>query len=86
MRLIDADALMDAMREEEFQTFVPFDEVDSVIDKTPTIEAVPVVRCGECERRAKSADLSDSIYCPYLKLQMRKIDFCSFGKRSGDYG
>ena len=43
MRLIDADALLDAMRDEEFQTFVPLDEIDSVIDKAPTIDAVPVV-------------------------------------------
>ena len=42
-RLIDANALMDAMRDEEFQTFVPLDEIDSVIDKAPTISAVPVV-------------------------------------------
>ena len=42
MRLIDADALMDAMRDEEFQTFVPLDEIDSVIDKAPTIDAEPV--------------------------------------------
>ena len=41
-RLIDADALMDAMRDEEFQTFVPLDEIDSVIDKAPTINAEPV--------------------------------------------
>ena len=42
-RLIDANALMDAMRDEEFQTFVPLDEIDSVIDKAPTIDAVEVV-------------------------------------------
>ena len=41
-RLIDADALLDAMRDEEFQTFVPLDEIDSVIDKAPTIDAEPV--------------------------------------------
>ena len=63
MRLIDADALMDAMREEEFQNFVPLDEVDSVIDNAPTIEAKPVrhgkwvrddlgnTRCSKCEKR-----------------------------------
>ena len=42
-RLIDANALLDAMRDEEFQTFVPLDEIDSVIDNAPTIDAVPVV-------------------------------------------
>jgi hypothetical protein len=42
-RLIDANALLDAMRDEEFQTFVPLDEIDSVIDKAHTIDAEPVV-------------------------------------------
>lgn len=54
MRLIDADALLDAMRDEEFQTFVPLDEIDSVIDKAPTIDAVPVVRCKDCKHRHSS--------------------------------
>ena len=48
---------------------------------SPTIDAVPVVRCAECERRSKSADLTDTVYCPWLKQQMRKTDFCSYGER-----
>lgn len=43
MRLIDANALCDAMRDEEWQSWHPLDEIDSVIDKAPTIDAVPVV-------------------------------------------
>ena len=46
-RLIDADAL----REEwlyENGTFEPNDVLDS-IDCQPTVDAVPVVRCGECK-------------------------------------
>lgn len=56
------------------------------IDAMPTIDAVPVVRCDECERRNKSADLTDSVYCPWLKLQMRKTDFCSYGERKDGDG
>lgn len=49
-RLIDANALCDAMYDEEFQTFVPLDEICSVIDKTPTIDAVPFATfAGVCE-------------------------------------
>lgn len=51
---------------------------------TPAADVVAVVRCGECERRCKSADLTDSVYCPWLKLQMRKNDFCSYGERRGE--
>ena len=42
MRLINADALLDAMRDEEFQSWHPLDEIDNVIDKAPTVDAEPV--------------------------------------------
>lgn len=55
------------------------------LSQVPTIDAVPVVRCAECERRSKSADLTDTVYCPWLKQQMRKTDFCSYGEpKDGD--
>lgn len=50
----------------------------------PAADVAPVVRCGECERRNKSADLSDSVYCRWLKTQMRKSDFCSYGERRSE--
>lgn len=80
MRLIDADALLERMKRTNRYFNVKFD-----IDEAPTVDAAPVVRCGECERRNKSADLTDSVYCRWLKLQMRKKDFCSYGeRREGD--
>ncbi len=51
------------------------------IRNLPTADVVEVVRCAECERRSKSADLTDTVYCPWLKQQMRKTDFCSYGER-----
>ena len=44
-------------------------------------DVVTVVRCKDCERRNKSADLTNTVYCPWLKLSMRKEDFCSYGER-----
>lgn len=41
MRPIDADALFDAMRDKEFQTFCPLDEVDDVIASAPTLDYAP---------------------------------------------
>ncbi len=43
MRPIDADALYDALRDNEFQTFCPLDEVDDVIAAAPTLDYAPVV-------------------------------------------
>lgn len=58
---------------------------DTIIKVAPAVEAVPVVRCGECERRIKSADLTFTIYCPWFGQQMDKTDFCSYGeRRNGD--
>ena len=52
-----------------------------ILHTSKTIDAEVVCRCKDCERRNKSADLTDTVYCPWLKLQMRKDDFCSYGER-----
>lgn len=45
MRLIDADALVEALNKAE----VPYRaDVQNAIDNAPTIDAVPVVRCKDC--------------------------------------
>ena len=46
MRPIDADALYDALYDNEFQTFCPLDEVSGVIAAVPTLDYAPV-RHGE---------------------------------------
>lgn len=46
IRPIDANALFDALRDNEFQTFCPLDEVDDVIAAAPTLDYEPV-RHGE---------------------------------------
>ena len=87
MRLIDADALMelyDMGKElEEYAEVlsVPIPVIRQNIKDMPTIDAVPVVRCGECERRDKCSDLTDTVYCLWYMEQMYKTDFCSYGTR-----
>lgn len=58
MRLIDAEALAErfvAMQEcASLRDHVYLMGVLSVIDSTPTIDAVPVVRCRECKNRYSS--------------------------------
>ena len=46
IRAIDANALFDALYDNEFQTFCPLDEVSDVIDAAPTLDYEPV-RHGE---------------------------------------
>lgn len=57
MRLIDADKLVDMLYDNEFAVLCPLDEVTGVVDACPTVDAVPVVRCKDCQHRG-------TIYCP----------------------
>ena len=87
MRLIDADAL--GIGKAKREAFVISEYADGwnaaidIIDNAPTIDAVPVVRCGECK------------YCVFhcgehfcIKLMAFPVvetdDFCSYGERRED--
>lgn len=92
MRLIDADALL-----EKVQFRNPIDNHNAeviagcvkltrrIINNSPTIDAVPVVRCEECKHcggitfgnvcRRWSAPLAGMKNCT------RADDFCSYGER-----
>ena len=81
--LISREELFDAMREEEWQSWHPLDEVDAVIAKAPSVDAVPVVRCKDCV-----------FYQPYIQEMYKgkgdceehdamvcDNDFCSYGAK-----
>lgn len=82
MRLIDADALIPIMKyattDNEIGVFpirIGFDAIKGVIDDAPTIDAVEVVRCGDCRHR-------DLFSCPLADNDFQKDeDFCSWGER-----
>ena len=94
MRPTDADALMDALRytfteEENDHRFLSEEwwwapTVRKVINNAPTLDAVPVVRCKDCEFALsyKCAD-GEIIRCCQYGVDMIKApdDFCSNGKR-----
>lgn len=54
MRLIDADALKERLKEycidgdEQAMQWYDIMGIDETIDNAPTIDAVPVVRCKDC--------------------------------------
>ena len=60
-----------------------------LIEKAPTINAVPVVRCRECKRWKPSGSkagnsFSDMEYiggCEFTNYCRRESDFCSYGER-----
>lgn len=96
MRLIDADALYDdlyeTMGEDEVLERIP----PCYVDDAPTVDAVPVVRCRECEHaeRYERTDGTAGYYCGHpqntfvfgdrwdrvFKPVKKPDDFCSYGQ------
>ena len=61
--------------------------IEDCIENTPTIDAVPVVRCRECKHARKSEEAFDFdgetplCECAYMTQPNRWHEFCSWGKR-----
>lgn len=98
-RLIDADALFkyngrslsdavkygnkDAEQQEWSYSTMMMYEIADEIDSAPTIDAVPVVRCGECKHWRRNVGVSDSPngHCFCHDIDPNQYDFCSYGER-----
>lgn len=82
MRLIDADALMKVIREHDYPLRSHFNSTDNgmftigvqqAVDDAHTIDAVQVVRCGECYKK-------NTRWCG-MKHERADMDYCSYGER-----
>lgn len=83
MRLIDADALVQALHKAGTVMGQPHflcKTVYGCINKAPTIDAVPVVRCKDCTYYCPLDDSRPSNCLMSGILCVRKDDFCSCGK------
>lgn len=85
MRLIDADALKEALNnwavdltKSKFPHYIK-DDADCIIDSAPTIDAVPVVRCKDCKYWGKVGTV-----CVMFWYVTDQTDFCSFAERKDD--
>lgn len=82
-RLIDADALIEEMglqnctkygnktveqQNNSYSTMMCY-EIKDMIDDAPTVDAVEVVRCGECVHRWMCALEEDGFFCKYGRRQ-----------------
>lgn len=97
MRLIDADALYDFLTEQKEKETGAYskgrnhglDVARSALrnkEITPTIDAVPVVRCGECRKWDSDPDSYGRSDGPKGKCMKTfevtsDDDFCSYGER-----
>ena len=86
-RLIDADATKRRVADTFFDTLIPC--VNRALDDSPTVDAVPVVRCRECKFGTHFGDMEDEwIRC--LNLHGNPLmpfdGFCSYGERKEGVG
>lgn len=79
MRLIDADALMDSLIDELPEGGVLYRIPPDAVDKAPTVDAVPVIRCRDCVFFCTKGDpwclLTEGLLSP------SPGSFCSYGKK-----
>ena len=91
MRLIDADELMDVIRQHEYRLATKQGSIDygmftlgiqQAVDEQQTIDAVPVVRCRECKQgEIDDPDFPDEYYC-HEGCGWNNGDFyCAYGER-----
>ncbi len=92
MRLIDADQMAvdesEAYMSAQVQitddlkwivNFAAHSKIQRIIADTPTVDAVPVVRCKDCKYRDGTPG-QPNILC----AQMHEDDFCSYGERRAE--
>ena len=80
MRLIDACATKRRVADTYFDTLIPC--VNRALDDSPTVDAVPVVRCQECGHGMPCVD--GYVRCSHpsgKSILMKSSDFCSYGER-----
>ena len=88
MRLIDADELYQEAENRSEKMNGYFNELSRVItawdiNHAPTIDAVQVVRCVDCDCFSKTIYPSGTIigYCAFNKHPVMPEDYCSCGER-----
>ena len=76
MRLIDADKLNLLLGISDRDIYAKY-----MLDKMPTIDAVPVVRCRECNHCDPENYHCDHPMSTAAPLRRKPDDFCSYGER-----
>lgn len=69
---VDAEGYMEGFR-----------DALELMDKQPTIDAIPVIRCEDC-KHMHAANLPDGQswhYCPYMKFDVDPDFYCARGER-----
>jgi hypothetical protein len=81
MRLVDADNARECFGGDGVTGAV----MQRMFDSLPTIDAVPVVRCRECQHCKETVDYKGpGLFCSIWGREWQRVqpdDFCSYGQR-----
>lgn len=89
-RLIDANELMDVIRQHEYRLATKQGSIDygmftlgiqQSVDEQPTVDAVEVVRCWQCKHCDPENHHCDHHMGTVAPLRREPDDFCSYGER-----
>lgn len=91
MRLIDADILKRAFEKEFnldnlFSIGMGYISIMQEINESPTIDAVPIVRCKDCKYSTYYYKCTCSHWDSdqFIYPEVDENDYCSYGERSDD--
>ena len=86
-RYIDADKIHQFV-EDNLRGDVPYEWAwtSTVIDKEPTADVVPVVRCKDCkyykaQKQSVNWKNKKKYCCRVVALKVNENDYCSYGER-----
>ena len=85
MRLIDAECLCDLVEQSSILS-AGFKQVfEKLVAGEPAVDAVPVVRCRDCEYFVNAAvNANGFLICGASGMEITPEDFCSYGERKVD--
>ena len=86
MRLIDADRALEFVRDQGIahpNAYHLTNYATLILRETPTLDAVPVVRCKDCKYMIQWADVRYCIVWDGVN-GMGDDGFCNYGERRGD--
>ena len=83
MRLIDGDGLWERLNYEPWENNADRDEIAlPIVNAAPTVDAVPVVRCKDCEHLVNTTiNANGFLICDISDMEIAPDDFCSYGER-----
>ena len=87
MRLIDADEAYKVLTDYYHQrTEIQHKALKEAIERVPTVDAEPVVRCKDCKKYipCQKLPIGTSKWCDLFDRATCEMNYCGWGERSED--